>query len=329
MKGAEILEIKDLSVEFQVEKGVVEVVDRVSLSLKGGQTLALVGESGCGKSVTASSVMRLLPHPQGRISSGEILFQGEDLLKKPVEEMYTLRGGKISMVFQEPMTAMNPVHTGGKQLREVFELHRPDLKGQALEREILSLLKRVEMPSPEERVKNYPFQLSGGMRQRMMIAMALAAKPDLLIADEPTTALDVTVQAQILRLIRSLQKENDMAVLFITHDMGVVAQMSDHVAVMYAGQIVETGDVHTIFLKSAHPYTQGLIGSMPHLETIPQSPLPSIEGNVPSPQAYPATCRFAGRCNYAEGDCHSHSPSLERFGPDHFVRCFKAGRLHG
>jgi peptide/nickel transport system ATP-binding protein len=241
--------------------------------------------------------------------------------------MYKIRGGEIAMIFQEPMTALNPVHTAGKQIEEVLLLHRDEILKNMRDAEILSILKDVEMPSPEMRTHNYPFQLSGGMRQRVMIAMALAGRPKLLIADEPTTALDVTVQAQILNLIRELQRKNGMSVLYITHDMGVVAEMSDDVAVMYAGQIVEQGPVGDIFASPVHPYTQGLISSMPLLNSIPKSKLPTIKGQVPSPMDYPSTCRFAARCAYADDHCKNNTPSLDTFAEGHYVRCFKAGKL--
>lgn len=327
MGEQELLSIKDLSVSFKVADGSIEVIDKVAFKIKAGKTLAVVGESGCGKSVTASSIMRLIPHPYGEITSGEIMFHGEDILQKPVDDMYKIRGGKISMIFQEPMTAMNPVHVAGRQIKEVLNLHRDDLTKHLIDDEVLKIVKEVEMPSPEARLKNYPFQLSGGMRQRMMIAMALAGEPDILIADEPTTALDVTVQAQILKLIKTLQQKNDMGVLFITHDMGVVAEVSDDVVVMYAGQVVETGDVETIFLRPKHPYTKGLINSMPHLETEPKTHLPSIKGNVPTPSAYPATCRFANRCDYVNKHCKNSTPTLDKLDTNHFVRCFRVGEI--
>jgi len=343
MGGKELLSVEDVSVSFTTDAGTVEVVDRVSFRIDEGRTLALVGESGCGKSVTASSIMRLLPHPYGKVTSGSIRFDGEDVLALPIEEMYRLRGGSISMIFQEPMTALNPVHTAGRQIDEIFALHRDDIGKKYREEAILAILREVEMPSAESRVDNYPFQLSGGMRQRVMIAMALAGRPRLLIADEPTTALDVTVQAQILSLMRSLQRDTGMGLLYITHDMGVVAEMSDDVVVMYAGQIVESGPVGAIFADPVHPYTRGLIESMPLLDSVPKSHLPTIQGQVPSPHDYPATCRFANRCAWADDQCRNAAPRLEPF-PERggvpalaeasakeeggrMVRCFKAGTI--
>jgi peptide/nickel transport system ATP-binding protein len=327
MDGKVLLSVEDVSVAFSTDSGTVEVVDGVSFRIRAGRTLALVGESGCGKSVTASSIMRLLPHPSGKVTAGKILFEGANVLDLPIEEMYKLRGGQISMIFQEPMTALNPVHTAGKQIKEILELHRDEIAKKARDAEVLEILKQVEMPSPESRMGNYPFQLSGGMRQRIMIAMALAGRPKLLIADEPTTALDVTVQAQILSLIRDLQRKNNMGVLYITHDMGVVAEMSDDVVVMYAGQIVESAPVAAIFAAPFHPYTRGLISSMPQLGSVPKSVLPTIPGSVPSPQAYPSNCRFAQRCGFAEDHCRQSAPTLDKIQEGHYARCFKAGKV--
>ncbi len=327
MAGQHLLEMKDLSVSFTVGGNSIQVLDKVALSIERGKTLSLVGESGCGKSVTASSIMRLLPQPYGKIIDGSILFEGKNILDFPIDEMYTIRGSDIAMIFQEPMTALNPVHLVKKQLGEVLELHRPGIKKEDIPSEIIKYLRDVDMPSPEERINNYPFQLSGGMRQRVMIAMALAGEPKLLIADEPTTALDVTVQAQILALIRDLQKKTNMGVLYITHDMGVVAEVSDYVSVMYAGQIVESGPVGTIFNNPAHPYTKGLIASMPRLDSKPKTRLPYIHGSVPTPRAYPSTCRFADRCDYAADYCRNNQPQLEEFGEEHLVRCFRAKEI--
>ena len=328
MSREELLKIENLSVAFKDGSGeLTEVLDKVTLKLKRGQTLSLVGESGCGKSVTASSIMRILPQPYGIIKNGTIWFDGKNILEQPIDEMYKIRGSEIAMIFQEPMTALNPVHIIEKQIGEVFELHRSDIKKEERAANVLKVLKDVEMPSAEQRLKNYPFQLSGGMRQRVMIAMALAGHPKLLIADEPTTALDVTVQAQILSLIKELQAKNNMGVLYITHDMGVVAEVSDIVAVMYAGQIVETAAVHTIFKNPRHPYTRGLIASMPKMNSEPKTRLPYIQGAVPSPKAYPATCRFAERCSYADDYCRSNTPVLEEIQDGHLIRCFKSKEL--
>jgi len=327
MDEQDLLTIDGLSVSFATDSGLVEVVNNVSFTIQKGRTLALVGESGCGKSVTASSIMRLLPHPYGKITQGKIMFKGNDILSLPVEEMYRIRGGEISMIFQEPMTALNPVIKSGAQIEEVLELHRPEIPKKEMDAEVLEILHQVEMPSAEERMESYPFQLSGGMRQRVMIAMALSAHPSLLIADEPTTALDVTVQAQILNLIRELQKKNKMSVLYITHDMGVVAEIADDVVVMYAGQIVESGSVEKIFAKPMHPYTIGLIGATPQMTSIPKTKLPTIQGNVPAPMDYPATCRFANRCAYADDHCRNNVPELKTYGDNHMARCFKIGEL--
>jgi len=323
----DLLKIEDLSVSFSTDAGTVEVLDRVSMHIGRGETLSLVGESGCGKSVTASSIMRLLPHPAGKVTSGKITFDGQDIMSLPIDDMYRIRGSSIAMIFQEPMTALNPVHLIKHQIAEVLKLHRKDIPDAKLDSYVLKYLKDVEMPSPEMRLNNYPFQLSGGMRQRVMIAMALAGQPKLLIADEPTTALDVTVQAQIIALIKDLQKKNNMSVMYITHDMGVVAEVSDRVAVMYAGQVVESADVVTIFKNPRHPYTRGLIASMPKLDSKPKTRLPYIEGSVPTPRAYPATCRFADRCSYATDYCRSNSPVLEDIEPNHRIRCFRAREL--
>jgi peptide/nickel transport system ATP-binding protein len=325
MGDAELLSVEDLSISFTTDQGTMEVVDRVSFRVPGGRTLALVGESGCGKTVTASALMRLLPHPYGRVTSGRVLFGGRDVLALPVEEMYGLRGSGMAMIFQEPMTALNPVHTAGHQIRETLELHRREIGAGARGAEALRILREVGIPSPESRMGSYPFQLSGGMRQRVMIAMALAGKPRLLIADEPTTALDVTVQAQILRLIRDLQEGTGMGVLYITHDMGVVAEIGDEVAVMYAGQVVESGPVAAVFPSPLHPYTRGLIRSMPRLDSAPKTRLPAIPGSVPSPHAYPAACRFAERCPVVEARCRERAPVLEPKGDGRAVRCYRPG----
>ncbi|MCU8461824.1 ABC transporter ATP-binding protein [Vibrio vulnificus] len=270
MNSEVVLSVKNLETEFQTDDGAVQVLHGVSFDVKKGRTLGLVGESGCGKSVTSMSIMGLLPKPYGRVIGGEILYRGKDLVTLPADEMYAMRGDRISIIFQDPMTALNPVHTVGKQLMEVLKLHRPDLDRKARREQALEMLKKVRIPMPEKRLDEYPHNLSGGMRQRVMIAMALACKPEILICDEPTTALDVTVQASILELINELQEETGMAVIFITHDLGVVAEICDDVAVMYGGKIVEYTDVFELFDAPKHPYTERLMGLMPSLEHEPK-----------------------------------------------------------
>ncbi|HAS6256535.1 TPA: ABC transporter ATP-binding protein [Vibrio vulnificus] len=270
MNSEVVLSVKNLETEFQTDDGAVQVLHGVSFDVKKGRTLGLVGESGCGKSVTSMSIMSLLPKPYGRVIGGEILYRGKDLVTLPADEMYAMRGDRISIIFQDPMTALNPVHTVGKQLMEVLKLHRPDLDRKARREQALEMLKKVRIPMPEKRLDEYPHNLSGGMRQRVMIAMALACKPEILICDEPTTALDVTVQASILELINELQEETGMAVIFITHDLGVVAEICDDVAVMYGGKIVEYADVFELFDAPKHPYTERLMGLMPSLEHEPK-----------------------------------------------------------
>ncbi|EIV1853040.1 ABC transporter ATP-binding protein [Vibrio vulnificus] len=270
MNSEVVLSVKNLETEFQTDDGAVQVLYGVSFDVKKGRTLGLVGESGCGKSVTSMSIMGLLPKPYGRVIGGEILYRGKDLVTLPADEMYAMRGDRISIIFQDPMTALNPVHTVGKQLMEVLKLHRPDLDRKARREQALEMLKKVRIPMPEKRLDEYPHNLSGGMRQRVMIAMALACKPEILICDEPTTALDVTVQASILELINELQAETGMAVIFITHDLGVVAEICDDVAVMYGGKIVEYADVFELFDAPKHPYTERLMGLMPSLEHEPK-----------------------------------------------------------
>ncbi|ELX8649474.1 ABC transporter ATP-binding protein [Vibrio vulnificus] len=270
MNSDVVLSVKNLETEFQTDDGAVQVLHGVSFDVKKGRTLGLVGESGCGKSVTSMFIMGLLPKPYGRVIGGEILYRGKDLVTLPADEMYAMRGDRISIIFQDPMTALNPVHTVGKQLMEVLKLHRPDLDRKARREQALEMLKKVRIPMPEKRLDEYPHNLSGGMRQRVMIAMALACKPEILICDEPTTALDVTVQASILELINELQEETGMAVIFITHDLGVVAEICDDVAVMYGGKIVEYADVFELFDAPKHPYTERLMGLMPSLEHEPK-----------------------------------------------------------
>ena len=296
-----LLEVRHLRVGFQTDNGLLTAVDEVNFTLEAGKTLGLVGESGCGKSVTAMSLMRLLPQPAGRILGGEVLLEGRDLTKLPIEAMRKIRGNDIAMIFQEPMTALNPVHPVGKQIIEAIQVHEPTTPDKALRRAV-ELMEWVGIPAPDQRVNEYPHQLSGGMRQRVMIAMALSCHPKVLIADEPTTALDVTVQAQILDLLKRLQRETGMAVILITHDLGVIAEVCDDVAVMYAGRIAERGPVHEIFAKPLHPYTQGLIRCLPKLDHPPKTPLPVIPGMVPSLKDMPAGCRFASRCPNKHSD---------------------------
>ncbi|AYC04920.1 ABC transporter ATP-binding protein [Vibrio cholerae] len=269
-----LLSVKQLETEFLTDNGAVKILHGVSFDVKKGRTLGLVGESGCGKSVTAMSIMGLLPKPYGRVTGGEILYRGKDLVKLPPKEMYAMRGDRISIIFQDPMTALNPVHTVGKQLMEVLALHRPELGRSTLRQHALEMLEKVRIPMADKRLDEYPHNLSGGMRQRMMIAMALACKPEILICDEPTTALDVTVQASILDLIQDLQQETGMAVIFITHDLGVVAEVCDEVVVMYAGKVVEHADVFDLFDRPQHPYTERLMSLMPSLEHTPKQLIP-------------------------------------------------------
>jgi oligopeptide/dipeptide ABC transporter ATP-binding protein len=318
-----LLEVKGLKTYFYTEDGVVRAVDGVSFEVYSGEVLGLVGESGCGKSVTSLSIMRLISKP-GRIDEGQILLEGEDLLKLPEEEMIKVRGNRISMIFQQPQTALNPVFKVGDQLAEVLDVHQ-DLGKEAGWKRAVALLKMVGVPDPERRAEAYPHELSGGMAQRVMIAMALACVPELLIADEPTTALDVTIQAQILDLMRDLRREMGTSVILITHDLGVVAEMAERVAVMYAGEIVEQTDVNTLFDQPLHPYTQGLIGSIPVLGEIKER-LDVIPGSVPNLVNLPPGCRFAPRCQarfkYACTICAEVKPELVEVKQGHFVRCW-------
>jgi len=317
-----LLEVNKLVTEFETDEGQVRAVDEVSFTVNAGETLGIVGESGCGKSVTALSIMRLLPQPMGQIKGGKILFQGQDLSQLSIEEMQKIRGNQISMVFQEPMTALNPVHTIGKQLTEVLLLHK-DISTQEAIIQSVEMLDRVGIPSPDIRMTEYPHQLSGGMRQRVVIAIALACKPQLLIADEPTTALDVTIQAQILELIKELQKEMGMSVLLITHDLGVIAETCEQVVVMYAGKVAERGSVYDLFDEPKHPYTQGLLASIPTLKTEPKSRLNTIEGMVPGLMDLPDGCRFENRCPFRQEDCTNMPPPIEHVSEGHDVSCFR------
>lgn len=304
-----LLSIRGLAVSFETEAGLLRVVDGIDLDIAQGSILGLVGESGCGKSVTALSIMRLLPKPWARIETGVIQFGGRDIVKLSADELRRLRGGRIAMVFQEPMTALNPVHRIDRQMAEVFELHEPSADGGTIRRNSREMLARVGISDPDRCLMSYPHQISGGMRQRVMIAMALCGKPDLLIADEPTTALDVTVQAQLLALIRDLQREFGMGVLWITHDLGVVAQLCDEAAVMYAGKIVEQAPVEALFSDPMHPYTQGLLQAVPRLDTPSKQRMHSIAGMVPSFRNLPPGCRFHNRCPQRMPICESSAPA--------------------
>ena len=321
-----ILSVQDLVVSFTSDEGEVEVLDRIGFDLARGETLGIVGESGCGKSVAAFSIMRLLPQPSGNISNGKVIYQGQDLLGLDVEDMHNIRGRKIAMIFQEPMTALNPVHRIGKQIAEVYQLHFPEMNNEEIRSACIDILTKVGMPAPEKRLREYPHQLSGGMRQRTMIAMALACKPDILIADEPTTALDVTTQNQILNLMKELQKEIGMSIIFITHDLGVIAETCDRVIVMYAGRIAEQASVEDLFHAPRHPYTRGLLNSIPRLETQAKSELQVIQGMVPSLNALPSGCRFRTRCDYVSEKCAESSPDLEE-ADHHTVACFNWRKL--
>jgi oligopeptide/dipeptide ABC transporter ATP-binding protein len=315
------LEVRDLVTSFDTDGGRLIAVDGVSFSVQRGRTLGIVGESGCGKSVTAFSIMQLLPRPMGHIDGGQVLFEGRDLTRLPPGEMLKLRGARLSMIFQEPMTALNPLHTIGRQLSEVFLLHQTNDKREALSRSV-EILRKVGIPSPEVRVGEYPHQLSGGMRQRVVIAMALACKPAVVIADEPTTALDVTIQAQILELMQSLQDEMGMAIILITHDLGVIAEMCDEVVVMYAGRVAESGPVDRIFAAPSHPYTRGLLDSIPRLERARKTRLKVIEGLVPALADMPVGCRFQNRCPWRAEAC-AQPPPLESVGTGHEVACHR------
>ncbi len=316
-----LLEVRNLETRFYTQEGVVKAVNGISYTLDEGETLGVVGESGCGKSVSVLSMMRLIPSPPGKITGGEVLFEGQDLLKMSQEEIRHIRGNRIAMIFQDPMTSLNPVLTIGRQVSEALELHMGMDKRQARQRTI-ELLEMVGIPQAEQRIKDYPHQFSGGMRQRVMIAMALSCNPQVLIADEPTTALDVTIQAQIVDLVKRLRDEMGMAVIWITHDLGVVAGLVDRVNVMYAGFIVEMGPVKEIYHCPRHPYTIGLLGSLPRLDERMRRRLKSIEGLPPDLIALPQGCPFAPRCEYAIDRCLEENPTLESVGVDHQVACW-------
>ena len=326
-----LLEVDDLKTYFYTRDGIVRAVDGVSFTVYPGETLAVVGESGCGKSVTSLSILRLIAAPPGKIVNGRLMFQGRDLLGLAEDEMRKVRGNEISMIFQEPMTSLNPVLTIGRQIAEALVLHRGMKRKAALERAV-EMLTLVNIPEAARRIEQYPHQLSGGMRQRVMIAMALACNPRLLIADEPTTALDVTIQAQILDLMRGLKEKTGAAIVLITHDLGVVAEMAQRVVVMYAGRKVEEAAVDDLFAHPRHPYTEGLLKSIPRLEHAQAAahlPLAEIPGMVPSLKEEIAGCLFAPRCGYATERCRREYPPLEEKAPGHFAACWESDRLRG
>jgi oligopeptide/dipeptide ABC transporter ATP-binding protein len=328
-----ILQIDNLQTEFRTASGTIRAVDGVSYTVRRGETLCVVGESGCGKSVTALSVLRLVTSPPGRIAGGRVLFEGRDLLALSEAEMERIRGNEISMIFQEPMTSLNPLYTIGHQVAEAIALHQGLSRRDAMAKAV-AMLRRVSIPDAASRAASYPHQLSGGMRQRVMIAMALSCNPKVLIADEPTTALDVTIQAQILALIREQQETLGTAVVLITHDMGVVAETADRVVVMYAGRKVEEANVVDLFERPAHPYTRGLLGSIPDIEGAARSGtrrprLTEIKGMVPSLTRLPPGCSFAPRCSFASAACHVAAPSLAEHRPGHWAACWNAEQVLG
>lgn len=324
MAQQELLNVRNLRTYFFSPEGVVKAVDDVSLNIPAGKTLGVLGESGCGKSVTALSIMRLIPDPPGKILSGSAMLEGVDLLSLAAAEMRKVRGDRAAMIFQEPMMSLNPVYTIGDQISEMFIIHRGMSKHDSWNRSV-EMLRIVGIPAPERRVFDYPHQLSGGMRQRAMIAMALSCRPQLLIADEPTTALDVTIQAQILDLMLQLQEELGMAIMLITHDLGVVAEMADHVTVMYAGEKIESGPLQTVFADPKHPYTLGLMRSIPklgHKFRYGKQPLNEIKGAVPNLISLPVGCPFGPRCSFIEKRCYEKRPPLFRIGQDHECKCW-------
>ena len=320
MSKEKLIEVKNLKTSFYTNKGVSKAIDGVDFEIYSGETLGLVGESGCGKSVTALSIMRLIQEPPGKIVDGEIRFKGRDLLKLKPEEMRRLRGNDISMIFQDPMTSLNPVFTVGNQISETILLHKGVSKKEAMVQTV-EMLQKVDIPLPKQRVNEYPYQLSGGMRQRIMIAMALSCTPQLLIADEPTTALDVTIQAQILDLMNNLKDKFDMSILIITHDLGVIAEIADRVVIMYAGDVVEYTDIKTLFTNYKHPYTYGLINCVPQIDKEVDR-LITIPGIVPSSYNLPRGCKYNTRCPLADDDCFVQKPELEEVEKGHKVRCW-------
>lgn len=315
-----VIDVQKIVTKFRTDDGEVTALDGVSFAIGRGRTLGVVGESGCGKSVTSLSIMGLLPQGVGKVESGAILFEGKDLASLSDAEMRKIRGNRIAMIFQEPMTALNPVFTAGEQIAEVFMTHRGMNRKEALDA-ALKMMEKVRIPDAPRRLEEYPHQMSGGMKQRVMIAMALACEPALIIADEPTTALDVTIQAQILRLMQDLQRETGTAIMFITHDLGVIAEMADDVVVMYAGQVIESTDAVTLFDHASHPYTKGLLQSIPSSEHTRDKHLPTIAGTVPSLSQLPSGCRFQDRCPLRQPICKQESPKLREVSKGHLVAC--------
>jgi peptide/nickel transport system ATP-binding protein/oligopeptide transport system ATP-binding protein len=324
-QDGKLLEVRDLKTWFRTEAGVVRAADGVDFDVRFGEILGIVGESGCGKSVTALSVMGLVPKPHGRIVGGSVLFGGRDLTQLSNREMRSIRGAEISMIFQEPMTSLNPVYTAGDQIAEAIILHKKVSRREALA-QALDMLQKVGIPEPRQRLREYPHQLSGGMRQRVMIAMALSCGPKLLMADEPTTALDVTIQAQILKLLRDLRERIGMAVVLITHDLGVIAEMAERIVVMYAGKMVEYTDTAELFSASLHPYTWGLMHSIPRMD-LDVERLPAIAGMVPNPLAFPPGCKYHPRCPLASERCRSEEPAMQEAAAGHFTRCWHVERM--
>jgi oligopeptide transport system ATP-binding protein len=316
-----LLEVRDLRTYIYTRRGVVKAVDGVSFAVRRGETLGIVGESGSGKSMTCLSILRLVPEPGGRIVGGEIIFDGQDLLAKSPQEMRRLRGSRIAMILQDPMASLNPGLAVGEQIAEPLRLHR-GLRGRVLDTRIVDLLRQVQISDPERRIHAYPHQMSGGIRQRAAGAIAISCQPSLLIADEPTTSLDVTIQAQYLRLLKDIQRETNLALIFVTHDLGIVATLCDRVAVMYAGRIVETGPAREIFSRPRHPYTIGLLNCLPTL-TRAREPLAAIEGQPPDLANLRAGCSFVPRCRLAQPSCEGTRPTLEALGPDHLAACLR------
>jgi oligopeptide transport system ATP-binding protein len=322
-----VLDVKNLTTRFHTQSGVVEAVNGISFSIMEGEIVAVVGESGCGKSVTMRSVMRIIPEPPGEIEAGEVIFDDQDLLKIDEDDMRKIRGKKIAMIFQDPMTSLNPVLTVGLQIAETLQEHMDMNKNEARDRS-LELLELVGIPNAKQRLDEYPYQFSGGMRQRAMIAMALSCDPELLIADEPTTALDVTIQAQITDLVNELQQRLGMAVIWITHDLGVVARIAQRVMVMYAGYAVEKASVRDLYGSPRHPYTMGLLASLPRLDATRNSELTVIPGQPPNQLALPQGCPFAERCTYATDQCIEENPVLEEIAANHWVACWEAENIN-